>query len=406
MPCATESRHYSLIPMGDPQSDDDLDLTEMATLDIHRVDAVLGPANGRPFLLMKSLPPGMVEGDPVDELEPEAPADDVTPDEPVELDEPETPAEAALEAELEPTVEVPGDPAWEARDAARGSAVAALLAEARSLLCEAHDSEVAEIATGAESDSSAAWDLDDALSCLDSALAIVGRFAALEAQEAAEGGEMVAKAGARLSAASLAQAIAARDAIAALIGDADPDKQTDEGDEPAEQEDEDMDVAKAEAMIDEKLGALREELPEIVSKAVADAAAAAAAQTEAEPEGAVKEGDEVAKAAGEPGTGEAEPDSAGAAPITADVLKSTLEEVVKGAVQPLEDRLAAIEAQPAPGGPLLGNAGDPDARGILGGAQTPEQVTKALEAIKDPQERAQVATAMGAATLAELYRRG
>lgn len=393
--------------MGDTTTSDE-DLTEMATLDIHRVDAVLGPANGRPFLLMKSLPPGMVEKETdVDELEPEVPADEVDPAAADAVtDEPETPAEAALEAELEPVVEVPGDPAWEARDAARGSAVAALLAEARSLLCDAHDSEVAEIATGAESDSSAAWELDDALSCLDSALAIVGRFAALEAQEAAEGGETVAKAGARLSAASLTHAIAARDAIAALIGDADPDKQTDEGaDGATDEEDEDMDVAKAEAMIDDKLEAFRAELPEIVSKAVADAAAAV--QTDAEPDaGPANEGDEVAKAIDEPGTGEAAHDAAGADPITAEVLKSTLEEVVKGAVQPLEDRLAAIEAQPAPGGPLLGNAGDPDARGILGGASTSEQVTKALEAIKDPQERATVATQLGAQTLAELYRRG
>lgn len=362
----------------------------MASLEISRVDAVSGPANGMPFLLMKSLPPGMVKEIDVDD------------DELLEPEEPEAP--------VEPAVVVPGDPVWEARDAMRGSAIAASLAQARSMLCDAHDSEVAEIATGAESDSSSAWELDDALSCLDSALAIVGRFAALEAQEAAEGMEeaaegMVTKAGARLSAASLEHARQARDHLIALIGeDAAQTSEPEDGAAGApDQEDEDVDVAKAKAMIDESIEGLRADLPELIAKAVADAAAAPKDEAAGDP--AAHDGDEVAKATDEPGTGEAAPDAAGA-PITADVLKSTFEEVVKGALAPLEGRLAAIEAQPAPGGPMLGMGGDPDARGILGGAQTPEQVTKALEAITDPQERAQVATQLGAATLAELYRKG
>lgn len=384
----------------------------MASLEISRVDAVSGPANGMPFLLMKSLPPGMVKETDVDVdelLEDEAaPAAEAEPDpaDPMEALEPEEP-----EAPVEPAVVVPGDPVWEARDAMRGSAIAATLARARSMLCDAHDSEVAEIATGAESDSSSAWELDDALSCLDSALAIVGRFAALEAQEAAEGMEEVAegeavvtKAGARLSAASLEHARQARDHLIALIGeDAAQTSEPEDGAAGApDQEDEDVDVAKAKAMIDESIEGLRADLPELIAKAVADAAAAPKDEA-ADP--AAHDGDEVAKAADEPGTGEAAPDAAGA-PITADVLKSTFEEVVKGALAPLEGRLAAIEAQPAPGGPMLGMGGDPDVRGILGGAQTPEQVTKALEAITDPQERAQVATQLGAATLAELYRKG
>lgn len=348
---------------------EDDDLTEMASLDVSRVDAVKGAANGRPLLLMKGIAPV------VKDL-----GDDMT-------------------DTMDPTM--PGSAGWEANDAMRGADIAAMLAAACSKLDDAIASEAAEVATGNADDSMDVWCLEDAMSCLDSALAIVARFAVTEAQEAgdATADDGVAKAGARLSKESMAHATAARDHLTALIGD----KKTDASD--GDKTDADDSADDGDDAVTKELESLVASIPELIASEVAKAIAANAPAPAVEEMAPTDATDDVAKGTGEDApvaSGAAEAPQAEASAPEA-VSKATVEAVVKEQLAPLTTLLEQIAAQPAAGGPIVGPGGNPQ----LPTLNSPADVTKAIQAaVTDPQAADDLAMQFAQRTLAGHYTHG
>lgn len=110
-------------------------------------------------------------------------------------------------------------------------------------------------------------------------------------------------------------------------------------------------------------------------------------------------------------------DAADVAKSITNTLTSSLEAAVKGALTPIEQRLATVEATPLPGGPALNAAGvgagaaAPVLRG-QDGSTSPDQAFKALEErfakATDPEERARLGRELTTARLvaAERIRHG
>lgn len=371
------------------------EITELVELDIERVDGVGSPANGTSFILMKKLDDGSMSAETV--------AKD-------------------LGDEL-----TPGSPEWEAQDAANLHDVATQLVALKDRLTEAAARERTEAMStevDGDDDYQNAWDLDDALCALDCALSLVARLAFTEAGEASEtdaGDGAVTKAGKRLSSKSEAAIRSARDALSDLLGDGDDQAQTEEVEKMTKDELKavvtDV-VAEALAPIQKAVSELetaRTEAPaEDVSKSEAETAEDAAAdvaksdETEA-PAAAAEAATDVAKAEGD------EPVEPATQVIKADeltaVLKSTVDEVIKAAVSPLEERLAKVESQPMPGAPLMNGVAKSAGAAFLAlrgqdGTEVETQVAalqKALDEETDPIRKGELANQISLANLRARY---
>lgn len=285
----------------------DEELTEIVKAEIERVDGVLGPANGTPPLLMKSLPD---DGRGAEVAEALAKAtDDQEGD--VEKAAQRTKAQRSdakfkmrgTDGEVKFPIDdcsdvsdawglrghasgveggqeaverhvrraasalgcdgpwndgkvekadgeemAPGSPAWEAQDAAALRAAASQLADLRGRVATSRDREAQE---DEPYDWENASDLDCAVQALDCALGIVARLAFTEQVEAMRPDDM-AKAGRRLSAKTVGAIKTARDHLSTLLG---PD-----GEEPKNTEE---DEAVTKQQIAE---ALREATPELVAE--------------------------------------------------------------------------------------------------------------------------------------------
>lgn len=154
--------------------------TEIVNPDIPRVDAVDGPATGVPFLILKSG--DLAAADPANVPEtPVAKADD--PAEGIEAEDkedgPNIDGKAVSDDESESAA--PASPAWEATDAAKARVIVDALAQARAGIQELAKREAAE---GEEGDWENEWNLEDAESAIDCALAILAKFAVDEQVEA------------------------------------------------------------------------------------------------------------------------------------------------------------------------------------------------------------------------------
>jgi hypothetical protein len=162
--------------------------TQLVNPEIDRVDAVNGPATGLPFLMFKNLDGAPVEA-PAEVAKAADDAEDLA-EEAAEADAPNidgTPVTADDVALAEP-----GDPAWEAVDAAKARVAVAGLAVLQKLIAELAKREGAE---GDDLDNE--FDLMDAGAAVDFALGVLARFSVTEQLEA---DEAVAKAQAILKA--------------------------------------------------------------------------------------------------------------------------------------------------------------------------------------------------------------
>lgn len=156
--------------------------TEITNPDIPRVDAVDGPATGMPFLILKSQ-----SGSPADPANVAVPVVKAEGDDPVEAVEAEDKEGGAnidgkSVDDADANAADPGDPAWEATDAAKARVVVDALAQARAGIQELGCREQAE---GDDSDN--VWDLQDAEYAIDMALSILAKFAVDEQVEADQG---------------------------------------------------------------------------------------------------------------------------------------------------------------------------------------------------------------------------
>lgn len=326
---------------------DTADVTELYDEEVDEVHGVGSPANGMSFLVLKSQPvakatwsTAFVNGAAA--------------------------KNAGIEVSKADGADIPGTPAWEAVDAVTAQAAVQALQSLRQMVCAMRDREATEVAMG-DDDCDDVFALDQVDGALDCALTLLARFSVDEAEESSTGFAVtdddlafVAKAGRRLSTATesaLRQAMATMQAV--LDGTLIPTKPTDGASGAAQKED---------AMSDETTDDTTD-----VAKATAEDDTAKSAPTDDDAKVTADDGDgadDVVKAqqalaeaqarlaAAEAAVGKADPASAVLkSDEFATVLKSTLEGVVKealgDALKPLEDRLAVVEAQPMPGGPVL-----------------------------------------------------
>jgi hypothetical protein len=346
--------------------------------EIDRVDAVVAPATGLPFLIVKAAAGAdgaeAVLEDLTGAAEPGGESGDAAADGP---DEAESADSAAGVADLgensdqdgqdtgpddpAPTdARIPGSPTWEAADAQAAGQAAVVLTGLRQAVCELADRESSEGAFGDDSAYSQAGDLHDAVSALDFVLGILAKYHFTESADAAPadgGNDAVAK-----SAATWARLLVPR-----------------EGDVLTESQ-------------------IRDIAADQVAKSLA---ARVAADTTSGPADA-------APAMPAPGAGD-----------YASVFKSALGDALKPviAVQErvadtlagIEERVATVEKARMPGGPLLRGAAGVSADGLwtvqrgqapvpaVEADQAPEALRKALSGIKDSRVRdaAGQAVAMG-----------
>lgn len=283
---------------------------------------------------------------------------------------------------------MPGSKSWEAADSARLQDATQLCVQLKQLLTDAAGREQTEGQTVDPSDLDQAWTLQDACSMLDWLLGTVAAMAATEQHEsdmAPDTADGVVKAGKTISTASAAKIKSARDHMVQgaahltdLLGEGEPDQE--------------VEVTKEEldAMLTARDDALLVKMAELIKPA------------EAAP---VVDG-EVTKAADE--TKSATTDTTAAAPAVevlkaADlesVLKSVMPEMIKAAVTPLEARLAVVENQPRPAGPMF-NGASPVLRDQTGNAG-PDDLTKAL-AGHSPDEQEEIREAWSRRNLAAMY---
>jgi hypothetical protein len=320
----------------------------------------------------------------------------------------------------------PDSPAWEAVDAARATQAIELAVALRRMVCAAQDREATEAATGDGDDIETVFDLDDVLCAIDCILSILAPFAVNEQAEADErqadlDGLMkgqVRKAGRVLSAAN-EQAI--RDASAALerVLASLPAPMVDQP------------VAKSEGVLMDNNTPV--EAPEVVVKAkgdpqvavytadgtlvgtvdqadlnpIAAPAAPDGGDAQSADDAPAADADDAADSAPADASTDAAPETAPAAPAPEltqpdandgpaadDLTKARHEiELLKSAlaeqVASLTDRLAKVEAQPMPGGPML-NGATPGADGLTLRGQTdgqPSELRKAWEAETNPIRR-------------------
>lgn len=153
---------------------------EITNPDIPRVDAVDGPATGMPFLILKSQD---AQTDPAAVPAPVVKAEGDDPAEDIEAEDKEGGAniDGTSVSDDESNAAAPASPAWEATDAAKARVIVDALAQARAGIQELCSREEAE---GEDGDYGTAWDLEDAESAIDCALAILAKFAVDEQVEA------------------------------------------------------------------------------------------------------------------------------------------------------------------------------------------------------------------------------
>lgn len=429
---------------------DDVEITEMEEFDASRVDAVVSPANGMPFLVLKQLAPTDV-----------AKADDTVDCETCDgkgtilegnRDCPDCGATGKVAKAQESTatqndlpdsdfayIESGGEKDDDGKTTPRSlrhfpihdeahvrnaladadalRSIATQLADLADRLNECAGREQVELQAGAEDDPGDFFELSDAADMLGAALGTVARMAFTEAQEATSGDGDVAKAGKRLSTASVDRIKAARDHLAAagehltgLLGE--EQQKSDVADGGDTNDDKESEVTKEElnAALDERFDALKQQL--------ADGTKPEAGDTTTEP-AAKAEGSEEAK------DDEAKPDVAKSEDATAspegaaqqapvekgtditEVLKSTVEEAVKAAVAPLEERLKAVEEQPMPGGPALNGVTKSGQVAIRAGQDDGTETGDVLKEFNDPTtssvRKQELADEMSRANLTALY---
>lgn len=432
---------------------------ELVDADVPRVDAVEGPAHGLPFLMLKSAgeQPAVLQVDPAAvvkatdtlpvaiEVDPAAlgqQAEDDAAGLPVPTDHPGDP-------------DAPGSPAWEAIDAARARGAVQALQWLMTLVRSMGDREAAEANAGAESALDRMYDLGDVLDSLDCALAVMAKFAVDEQGEAdARAAEVedearamglikaldqmptseLRKAGRVLSAANLASVSAAIAALQDVLSAATPAPAQEAPMDQQQTSVEKADGASATDTLHSTISKLAKacgcaacvgwvassralgsaaadsggdveddaavEAPAPAENTAPDLAAAPAPST-SEEEPVVKAQDQDPAPAGDVVPGPA----AGSSNDQSVLLKS-LAEVVEAAVAPLRDRLAAVEEQPMPGGPLLSGA-TPAAPVTKAAAEEQADpfagVRKALDAEPNPTVRATAAAAAVNAVFREHY---
>lgn len=241
----------------------------------------------------------------------------------------------------------PGSAEWEIKDSATLHNAAQMLAQVNALLETAQDREEAELDAGAEDGYGDICDLGQAMCCLNEALSIVGRLVYTEAAEALTAGDGMAKAGRRLSAKSEAALKATLATLTALLaGDSKPsstpkDNNTTEGAAGTDEEDIMNDEQLAKALKDNNAelataitAGLGDLIKGLLPTQATDATTPPATGTEAP---LAKATDPAVVAASDPN----------------EALVKGLADAFKAAVNPLEERLAKMEATPRRGvGPL------------------------------------------------------
>lgn len=334
----------------------------------------------------------------------------------------------------------PGDPddptsaAWESVDAARARAATDMIVQLKALVEQMGEREATEAVSdaGDPDDADNAWDLDGVRDALDAALLVLAKFAVDEQAEADERTEdaeeqaaalglTVAKAGRVLSAANESQVKAAIAALQQVLaaGSSTPapaaapaassaSSATDSDDSaPVAKADDPDPTAAIHASIGKLAGACG-------CPACVGWAASAKALAAADPDDDGDTDDDTDDSDGTDGTAvdqnpDGPPDSE-EQDMNPAVLKSIVAEAVEAAlkttqadhaavVKSLEDRLATVEAQPAPGGPLLNGAA------VMGrdGLSPIEVLQKQMDATRDPQDRADLARAMQVEQLRGLF---
>lgn len=364
----------------------------------------------------------------------------------------------AVDAETDPAAQTPGSPVWEAIDAAHAREAVVGITAVKQLIAALADREATENVDTEDVDAfDNSCDLGSASDALDFALGILAKFAVTEQAEADSGAAEieaqaaalgitkaldrlpVLKAGRVLSTANEAALRQIAEQLDAILGQVDTAPVAAEGGEPVK-------VAKA-----ADLGAMPGPLLELLEQFLAAAQAWQSTQTddtdtgqEAAPVAEPTTDDATdpvapVQAAAEP----ADPQTPDAAPVAApdpstapapataagdpeDVQKAlggegdlierltksledtfaerltkSMTDAVEAAVKPLEERIVKMEAQPAPGGPML--AGQLPA--VLAQMQhmrgqdmapTPlnpvQELQKHLDGISDPQQRAAAQT--------------
>lgn len=308
---------------------------------IDRVDGVDGPANEVPFLLMKAATV-IVEGD---DMGSDMPAE--VEDEGIGIDP----------AEVQPG-ETPGDSAWEKQDAATAQKAAAIVANLRGQVEGLISRELAE------NEAADVWALQDAMCGLDWVLSTLAKFSFEEQAESEAAGEREAE--------------------------------TEPADDGSATEEEEADTVAKSVTIEEVTALVEGKFTEVM-KAVEALKPSAPATTETPTE--------------EPATAATEVVKQSDTDVSA-VLKSTLPTALEPITKAMEavatvlanvsERLTAVEAQDAKGGPLLKSAhvqaaqshlwgerpnGDPYRSHLPGGIDSPELLSKAVAAISDPRAR-------------------
>lgn len=374
---------------------------------IPRVDAVDEPATGIPFLILKQL--GAVR-DPADiQKAADGDADGVSD---IETDVDAAHVDGDSVSDREAAAADPGDPAWEAVDAAKARVIVDALVQARAELRELCAREQAEMDPDGYGASDQYWQLSDAIDMVDCALSCIAVFAVNEQQEAEDALE-AATAAAR--SAGVIKTLAARfiKKEAAQMAD------TTEGAAPAP-------VTKADgddgllAVYDAKgnlLGAVQPDaLTPLSTNVPADSAAATEGDAPAESagDGAAPAAAAPAEKADAPAAAPAAPAAAPAAPAApaanpnepasqqdvaknsqlseselAAVIAKAVDAKVAELIAPLRETVEKIANQPRPGGPMLQGA-IPGGTGIVaqrgytpGGVESDEALVKRLGAETD-----------------------
>lgn len=350
---------------------------------------------------------------------------------------------AALDAPGDP--DDPASPAWEAVDAARARAMVAAVAELKASLALAADREATEAVTGTDpDDADAACDLDDAQAALDYLLGVLAPFAVTEQAEAdcradlfkAADAVAVVKAGRVLSTANLTAVKAAIAALTEVLHAAEPPAPSPEKEAaPVAKTSEDPEAPMTDETVEDVVKAADlsdtsdADLKRMVLTGTGSERSAALAElglrtitgeTAGEPDGDGQE-----DAAVIPGTDTVQspvdnddenvtkaetpaavPDVDMLKTAFTDALKEALagqEDVLKTSLASFEERIAKVEATPAPGGPVVstGSTGT----GLLardGDADQLADLRKAVEQADSPQARSDAAAAL---TYAEIRAR-
>jgi hypothetical protein len=435
-----------------PVDDEDHEIYDPS---VPRVDAVAGPAHGIPFHIIKAETGRLTK-------EQQSMAEDLAENVAEAHDAADTdPAIAGdtVNAEDDPTASDPGSPAWEAIDAAKARETLVGLTAVKQLVSTLAGRENAE-SVAPDGDGSGygnSCDLDAAGQALDFALGILAKYAVTEQAEADLGlAEIeaqaealgltkaldrtpVLKAGRVLSSANEAALRQILEQLTAILAQVDKAPTAAEGGEPIK-------VTKA-----ADLGAMPGPLLELLEQFLAAAQAWQATQSTdtetpeeaapvAEPTTAADPAADPAtpvQAAAEPAATPETPADPAPAPVPADPstaaapadgvedvhkalsgegdliarltksledtfaerLTKSMTDAVEAAVKPLEERIVKMEAQPAPGGPMLAGQlpallAQMQSRGQdmadTGPLNPVQELQKHLNGISDPQQRAAV----------------